>query len=146
MTRPSILIIGFVGLVMMAVACAPQPRRSRHPVVIDASDLIPRVYFPFDDDRVAPQDLEVLRQNLSWLQKYDTVVVIVEGHTDRWGSDDYNIELGDRRARFVKAYLVQNGILDERVVVVSFGKNRPIDTSDTPEGWARNRRVEFVVR
>jgi outer membrane protein OmpA-like peptidoglycan-associated protein len=79
------------------------------------------------------------------LQEYEKTVVEVAGHTDSTGSDSYNLELSQRRAASVSAYLNSRGITNDRLLSVGYGKARPIATNDTVEGRQLNRRVEITV-
>lgn len=79
------------------------------------------------------------------LKEYDKTIVNVMGHTDSTGSDQYNLELSQKRAGSVAQYLIAQGLLAQRFVVQGFGESRPIATNDTPEGRALNRRVEIQL-
>lgn len=79
------------------------------------------------------------------LKEYDKTIVEVAGHTDSTGSDSYNLELSQRRAASVSAYLNSRGIISDRLLTVGYGKARPIATNDTAEGRQLNRRVEITV-
>lgn len=79
------------------------------------------------------------------LKEYDKTVVEVAGHTDSTGSDSYNLELSQRRAGSVGAYLNSRGIINDRLLTVGYGKARPVATNDTAEGRQLNRRVEITV-
>lgn len=107
----------------------------------------PAIHFESDSTVVVPDDLSKIDDNVSWLLRYPRAVVILEGHCDQTGGADYNVELGDRRAREVKSYLIERGISSDRVImVVSFGENRPVDSRETHVALGKNRRVEFVLR
>ena len=80
-----------------------------------------------------------------WLHEHPYVAVIIEGHTDEPGSKEYNIALGDRRAGEVKSFLLGQGIATERLIPVSYGKEKPIDPKRTAEAKNKNRRVHFVI-
>ena len=71
--------------------------------------------------------------------------VRIEGHTDSKGADAYNMELSQRRADAVKEYLMEHGISEEILVAIGYGETRPVDTNDTAEGRAKNRRIEFFI-
>jgi len=116
--------------------------------VVRADDgLQPRVHFVSNTDLLDPEAETVLQTNVAWLKKNPQAVVILEGHCDEWGESSYNEELGDRRARAVKAYLIEQGIGPERsIMVVSFGEDKPLNPEHTMDAWRANRRVEFVVR
>ena len=106
-----------------------------------------RVYFPFASDYIVPETDNGIRQNIEWMNKNPETFVILEGHCDEVGPKDFNMELGDRRARAVKAHMIGNGIPAERIImVVSYGSMRPLNPGHTIEDLRQNRRVEFVLR
>ena len=78
------------------------------------------------------------------LEAFTNVKVEIDGHTDNQGGDSYNMALSYDRAKSVMNYLVQRGISPDRIVAKGYGKTRPIATNDTPDGRAKNRRVELV--
>lgn len=105
------------------------------------------VYFDSNSDAIAESAQTQLELNIDLLEKNREVVVILEGHCDEWGDDSYNMELGDRRAREVKAHLMEHGIDPDRIImVVSYGEERPADERHIMDAWRKNRRVEFVLR
>ena len=87
----------------------------------------------------------ILKRKAAWLKKNPELKVVVEGHTDERGSKEYNFTLGDLRAGAVKSFLIRQGIESPRLVAVSYGNERPIDTSKTEKGREKNRRVHFVI-
>lgn len=106
-----------------------------------------RVYFPFASDIIIPDVARELDQNVLWLKRNSDIYVILEGHCDEVGPKEYNMELGDRRARAVKAYLMEMGVDPERVIMlVSYGSERPLNPGHRVEDLRDNRRVEFVIR
>lgn len=108
---------------------------------------VPRIHFSSDSFKIEAAQNISLEQNVSWLQNHPRSVLILEGHCDEWGEQSYNMELGDRRAREVKAYLIEKAIEPERIImVVSFGEDQPIDPGHFREAWRKNRRVEFILR
>lgn len=104
------------------------------------------VNFEFDSARLTPESKDILDQAAEVLKAYPDVDVDVEGHTDSIGPDEYNLGLSERRANSVKTYLMQKDISGGRMTPVGYGETIPIDTNDTEEGRANNRRVEFRVR
>lgn len=105
------------------------------------------VHFESDSTAVVAADQAKLDENVGWLSQYPQTVVILEGHADQTGGADYNMELGDRRAREIKSYLIERGISADRIImVVSFGEERPQVTGETHAALRQNRRVEFVLR
>ena len=88
---------------------------------------------------------EILKRKATWLMKNPDLTVLVEGHTDERGSKEYNFALGDLRAGAVKSFLIRQGIESPRLIAVSYGNERPIDTRKTERDREKNRRVHFVV-
>ena len=85
--------------------------------------------------------------NIDWLKRHDDSVLVLEGHCDERGDIAYNMQLGDRRARSVKGYLIGQGIEQDRLImVVSHGELRPLDSGHNRDAYRQNRRVEFIVR
>ncbi len=102
------------------------------------------INFEFDSDKITAESYPALDEVVSVLKKHPGARVAVNGHTDNQGDDDYNLGLSQRRAQSVKDYLVSKGIDTKRVTAKGYGETDPIDSNDTPEGRARNRRVEFL--
>ena len=102
------------------------------------------VYFDFDRYEIRPADAKVLEADAAWLRSND-VRVIIEGQCDERGTDEYNLALGERRARATINYLLAQGIAADRLTFISYGKERPVCTEHTEACWALNRRAHFVV-
>jgi len=105
-----------------------------------------RIHFDFDSYVLSPESKATLQDNADYLKAYTGKRVQIEGHCDERGSDEYNLVLGEKRARATKAYLVSLGIDDRRIDVISFGEERPLDPASNENAWAKNRRAEFVGR
>ncbi|MFH1652561.1 MAG: OmpA family protein [Pseudomonadota bacterium] len=109
--------------------------------------LISTVYFATNSSGIMPSAARILDQNVIWLSENRDVALIIEVHCDNRGSEAYNKELGDRRARSVRAYLLSKGVSKERIAaVISYGETKPVDAQNTPDAWRKNRRVELVAR
>jgi len=104
------------------------------------------VYFEFDKYEVRQRDAEVLNANARWLRANPNTMVLIEGHCDARGTDEYNLSLGDRRAKSVVAYLTAQGIAPTRLVTISYGKERPQCSENSEACWAKNRRAHFLVK
>ena len=104
------------------------------------------IYFKKGSYRLQPEARSILKRKAEFLKKYPDIAVIIEGHTDERGTRETNIAFGDRRAGAVKSFLIREGIERYRLIPVSFGKERPIDTRKTEKARAKNRRVHFVVK
>lgn len=100
----------------------------------------------FDSDSVDILNAKAIEKNAEWLKGHKSRVVILEGHCDERGDRDYNYSLGDRRARTVLKELIDEGVSSDQLIVMSRGKDRPAVPAGGQSGWAKNRRVEFVVR
>ena len=98
-----------------------------------------RVFFGYDQYTLSPEAREVLTNQAQWLNTYDGVRAVIEGHADERGTREYNLALGARRAEAVKSFLVNQGVDPRRLTTVSYGKERPIDGRSSEDGWARNR-------
>ncbi|MFP3980793.1 MAG: peptidoglycan-associated lipoprotein Pal [Desulfobacterales bacterium] len=102
-----------------------------------------KVYFKFDDSSLTDSAREVLRDKIQWLRNHPDACVIIEGHCDERGTDEYNLALGSRRAESVKDFLTKAGIKGSRLTTISYGEERPAEEGDNEDAWAKNRRAEF---
>lgn len=103
------------------------------------------VHFDFDSAFLTPEAQEILKRKAQWLLAHPEAHVIVQGHTDERGTVEYNLALGDRRARAVKNFLVDLGVPEQKISTISYGEERPIDPSHNETAWAKNRRAQFVL-
>lgn len=103
------------------------------------------IYFEFDRSTLTTESQEILTKKAIWLKKNRNVKVIIEGHCDNRGTNEYNLALGDRRASTTKAFLVDMGISPSRMITISYGEERPIMSGQDEEAWAKNRRAHFEV-
>jgi peptidoglycan-associated lipoprotein len=110
-----------------------------------AESQLATVYFDFDQFNLRSDARSSLDANFRLLQEYPAAIVKIEGHCDERGTVEYNLALGEKRARAAMDYLVSLGIASNRVSIVSFGKERPASMGSNEEAWARNRRAEFRV-
>jgi peptidoglycan-associated lipoprotein len=118
----------------------PAPRE-----FVGVRDLVD-VYFDFDKYAIRPHDAETLNANARWLRANMDAHVLIEGHCDERGTEEYNLSLGDRRAKAAVDYLVAQGIAPARMVTISYGKERPQCTDHHEVCWAKNRRAHFLVK
>ncbi len=103
------------------------------------------IRFDYDQANLSDEARAILEKHALWLQNHRAAKVTIEGHCDERGTVDYNIALGDRRARAVHDYLASLGVAGDRLQTVSFGKERPLDPANNEAAWAKNRRAHFVV-
>ena len=104
-----------------------------------------KVYFDFDSYKLSGTARSKLEKNAELIKKVSAANIRVEGSCDERGSDEYNIALGEKRAKAAMQYLVTLGIPAERLSVISYGKEKPADTGHDEAAWAKNRRDEFAV-
>jgi peptidoglycan-associated lipoprotein len=104
-----------------------------------------RIHFDFDQFTLSPEARRILGENAKYLNANSAVQVVIEGHCDNRGSDEYNLALGESRALAAKNYLVSLGISASRLSVISYGEEKPLVMGDNEEAWAQNRRDEFKV-
>jgi len=102
------------------------------------------IYFSFDSATLSARAQEKLRQKAEWLRNSPGISVVIGGHCDERGTNEYNMALGDRRAGSAKAFLVNMGISPSRMAAISYGEERPADPGHNEAAWARNRRAHFV--
>ena len=109
-----------------------------------ASGVPDRVFFATNESVLTTASRETLRKQAAWLRKNSKVTVVLEGHADERGTREYNLALGERRANAAKDYLMTYGISSNRISVISYGKERPVDSGSTPLSWSKNRRAVTV--
>ena len=109
-----------------------------------ASGVPDRVFFATNETVLTTASRETLRKQASWLRKNSDINVVLEGHADERGTREYNLALGERRANSAKDYLMTYGISSDRISVLSYGKERPVDSGSNPLAWSKNRRSVAV--
>ena len=105
-----------------------------------ASGVPDRVFFATNESGLTTASRDTLRKQAEWLRKNSKINVVLEGHADERGTREYNLALGERRANAAKDYLMTYGISGKRISVISYGKERPVNTESTPLAWSQNRR------
>ena len=103
-----------------------------------------RVFFATNESILTTRSRETLRKQAAWLRKNSDVNVVIEGHADERGTREYNLALGERRANAAKDYLMTYGISSNRISVISYGKERPVNSGSNPLAWSQNRRSVTV--
>jgi peptidoglycan-associated lipoprotein len=116
------------------------------PTEFVASSALRDVHFEFDRYDIRPSEKAALDANVRWLKTRTRALVLIEGHCDERGTNEYNLALGERRARATRDYLTSAGVTDSRITLVSYGEERPLCTERTDACWARNRRAHFLVK
>jgi peptidoglycan-associated lipoprotein len=157
MNLSKILKNGFLVLVACIVltACATQKKAGPSQLQGDvytgtdsveylASGVPDRVFFATNETVLTTASRETLRKQATWLRKNSNINIVLEGHADERGTREYNLALGERRANSAKDYLMTYGISSNRISVLSYGKERPVDSGSTPLAWSKNRRSVSV--
>lgn len=103
------------------------------------------VHFAYDSSTLDPGAQAVLSQNVEWLRRNSGVQVQIEGHTDERGTIQYNMLLGEKRAKTVKAYLTAMGVDQTTLHTISYGEERPVDARGSSNAFSANRRAQFLV-
>jgi len=103
------------------------------------------IHFDFDRYAIRPGDAKTLDANAVWL-KTNHDLLLIEGHCDERGTTEYNLALGERRARAAMSRLVADGVAASRITIISYGKERPLCTAHDESCWARNRRAHFLIK
>jgi peptidoglycan-associated lipoprotein len=124
----------------MMAAARPSPAEfSEAPALAD-------IHFDFDRYDIRSDDTRALDANLAWLRVNPKALILIEGHCDERGTNEYNLALGDHRAESAMSYLVAHGIPASRITVISYGEERPLCQERSEQCWAENRRSHFLVR
>jgi len=103
-----------------------------------------RVFFATNKSTLTTASRDTLRKQAAWMRKKKDLSFAVEGHADERGTREYNLALGERRANAVKDYLMTYGISGSRLSVISYGKERPVNSGSNPLAWSQNRRSVTV--
>ena len=103
-----------------------------------------RVFFATNKSILTTASRDTLRKQAAWLRENKNINVTVEGHADERGTREYNLALGERRANAAKDYLMTYGISGNRISVISYGKERPVNSGSGPLAWSQNRRSVTV--
>ena len=157
MNLKKILKNGFIVLIasLVLTACATQTKKSTGQMQGDvytgtdtveylASGVPDRVFFATNESVLTTASRETLRKQAGWLRKNSNITIVLEGHADERGTREYNLALGERRANAAKDYLMTYGISSDRISVLSYGKERPVDSGSNPLAWSKNRRSVTV--
>lgn len=126
--------------------------REREQAVIPIEDVedegivLNSVYFDFDRYNLTKEATGILSENASILMDNPSITVLIEGHCDERGTEEYNLALGEKRAITARDFLVRFGIAKPRISVISYGEERPLDPGHDEAAWEKNRRAAFVIR
>ena len=148
-----ILLVAFASLAL--TACATQKKAGTGQMQSDvytgtdtveylATGVKDRVFFATNKSTLTTASRDTLRKQAAWMRKKKDLTFTIEGHADERGTREYNLALGERRANAVKDYLMTYGISGNRLSVISYGKERPVNSGSTPLAWSQNRRSVTV--
>ena len=101
------------------------------------------IYFDYDSDALRPDAIATLQSNYKYIKNTPGIVVLIEGHCDERGTQEYNLALGERRAQVTREYLIRLGAPANRLTTVSYGEERPVAMGHNEAAWSQNRRCEF---
>ena len=132
---------------------APQPAppteeelfRSKTLDQLNAEKPLTDVFFAFDSTDLNDAARTALQKNVEWMKRWPTTKVMVEGHADSRGTNEYNLALGERRAAAVRDYLVSLGLPTDRITIVSKGEEQPFCSEENEACWQQNRRGHFII-
>ena len=147
-----ILLIVFAGLILTACATSTKKSGQMQGDVYTGTDTVEylatgvadRVFFATNKSVLTTSSRDTLRKQAAFMRKKKDLSFTIEGHADERGTREYNLALGERRANAVKDYLMTYGISGGRLSVISYGKERPVNSGSTPLAWSQNRRSVTV--
>ena len=165
----AVFAVLILGLILCGVGCGPKPEpvpettevtepepQEKPPVtepVVEPEPVVQRitedqfkiVHFDFDKYNLRPDAKAALEYNARLLNENPNVKILIEGHCDERGTVEYNLALGEKRARTAKDYLISLGIDDGRLDIISYGKERPVALGHNETAWSKNRRDKFTI-
>ncbi len=111
----------------------------------EAKSVFKDVLFDYDKYDIRPDAREVLNSIAAFLNNKREVNIVIEGHCDERGTNEYNLALGENRAKASREYLVSLGVSPDRMIVITFGEEKPVCTEQSEACWQKNRRAHFVI-
>lgn len=102
------------------------------------------MYFDLDSSQIKDADREIITVHAEFLAAHPEITVVLEGHADERGSREYNVALGEKRAKAVKQLMTLQGVAEKQIQVISFGEERPVALGHDSSAWSLNRRVEIL--
>lgn len=135
------LLIAVAAISMVGFGCAKQNTKKEA-----KADKLQSIYFDFDKSDIKSGSEAGLKSNAAWINKNGKSQVQVQGNCDERGTNEYNIALGDRRAKSAQKYLTNLGVGKDRLSTVSYGEEKPVCTEHNESCWTKNRRDDFVSK
>jgi len=127
----------------------PEPTTPPQPVgpsTMERNQFLQPIHFDYDSAVIKAEAESILREKADYLKKWESDTVVIQGHCDERGTNEYNMALGDRRAEAAKNYLINLGVDASRISTISYGEEQPVDYGHNEEAWAKNRRDEFSLQ
>ena len=147
--KPLLRTLFIPGMLFLGACChetpvviAPQPPPPPAVVLPGLGD----IFYDFDKSELRTDAVDQLKTNANWIQASAGRKVIIEGHCDERGTNEYNLALGERRANSAKDYIVNLGVEPSRLKTVSYGEEKPFAEGHSEDAWAQNRRAHFVAQ
>jgi peptidoglycan-associated lipoprotein len=112
---------------------------------LNAEKPLADAFFGYDSTDLSEEGRANLQKNLQWLNRWTSTRIMIEGHADSRGTNEYNLALGERRADAVRDYLVSLGLSGDRVTIVSKGEEQPFCSEESESCWQQNRRGHFII-
>lgn len=139
---------GRVPAEAVATPAAPKPEAAAPAAArgTEKESVLKDAFFDFDKSSIRPDAKQSLDENAKWLKANPNAALTIEGHCDERGTGEYNLGLGQRRAKAAKDYLVSSGINAKRIKIISYGKERPFVPGHDESAWKWNRRAHFVLQ
>ena len=103
------------------------------------------IHFDYDKYFIRSDAKPVLEENATWLKKFSSARLLIEGHCDERGTEEYNLALGEKRAKSTLDYLISLGVSPDRMEIISYGKSQPLDPGHNEVAWQKNRRSQFTI-
>jgi len=149
----NIFLVAFATLILSACATkTPSLKGQMQGDVYTGTDTVEylakgvpdRVFFATNESVLTTAARDTLRKQAAWMRKNSELSFTIEGHADERGTREYNLALGERRANAAKDYLMTYGVSQNRLSVISYGKERPVNSGSNPLAWSQNRRSVTV--
>jgi len=164
-----LLVVGLLAVALTSISCGGKkevaeemPIDTTPPAPVDTTPVVKEepppppppelkesqfktVYFDFDKYNLRLDAKTSLDYNYELLQEFSSAIIKIEGHCDERGTVEYNLSLGEKRAKAAQDYLIGLGIAPNRISTISYGKERPVDPGHNEKAWAKNRRCEFRI-
>lgn len=112
---------------------------------VNRAGYLKMIHFDYDKYFIREDAKPALESNSSWLKRFGTAKILIEGHCDERGTEEYNLALGEKRSKSALDYLSSLGVAPERMRIISYGKSQPLDPGHDEVAWQKNRRAQFTI-